>query len=234
MENKNYLLLASIIMILLTIYASLIYAPTVKDTADSTWSAPKVQRIFYFHMPFAIFAYLAFFIVFLSGILYLKKRDMKWDIIAFSSAEIGVVFCALGIILGIIWAKAEWDVYWDWGDMKLNTTLVLFLIYLAYLSIRGSIEEKEKRARLSAVYGIIGFAGVPLSYFSFYIWDEYLHSKVVSPGGGGLGSEMKITLIISMIAFLLLYFYLLLNRIELEKLSKRIEMIEERYKNERT
>ena len=141
MENKNYLLIASIIMILIAIYASLIYAPKVKDTKESEWSAPEVQRLFYFHMPFAVISYLAFFIVFLSSILYLKNRERKWDIFASSSAEIGVLFCFLGIILGIVWAKAEWGIYWDWGDMKLDTTLVLLLIYLAYLSIRGSIEE---------------------------------------------------------------------------------------------
>ena len=73
---------------------------------------------------------------------------------------------------------------------------------------------------------------MPLSYFSFYIWGEYLHSKVVSPGGGGLGSEMKITLIISMIAFLIFYFYILLNRIEIEKLKYKIKIIEEVLKNE--
>ena len=81
------------------------------------------------------------------------------------------MFCTFAIITGTIWAKAEWGVFWDWGDMKLNTTLVLWMIFIAYQSIRNSIDEKEKRARLSAVYGIIGFTGVPLSYFSFFIWE---------------------------------------------------------------
>ena len=227
MEIKNYLLPICMVMMLLTFYTSLIYAPTVRNTDDYSWTSPETQRIFYFHLPLAITSYLAFFIVFLSGIFYLQKKNIKWDIIASSSAEVGVLFCTLAIITGTIWAKAEWGAFWDWGDMKLNTTLVLWLIFIAYLSIRDSIDEKEKRARLSAVYGIIGFVGVPLSYFSFYIW-EYIHPKVVSPGGGGLKYEMRTALMISMFAFFIFYFYLLLKRISLYKISERIEIIEEK------
>lgn len=227
MEKKDYLLPICLIIMLLAIYASLIYAPTVKSTENYTWTSPETQRIFYFHLPLAITSYLAFFIVFLSGILYLQKKNIKWDIVASSSAEVGVLFCTLAIITGTLWAKAEWGMFWDWGDMKLNTTLVLWMIFIAYLSIRNSIDEKGKRARLSAVYGIIGFVGVPLSYFSFYIW-EYIHPKVVSPGGGGLKTEMRTALMISMFAFFIFYFYLLLKKIELEKLSERIEVIEEK------
>jgi len=226
MFKKDYLLPLCLVMMLLAIYASLIYAPEVKSTAGSSWTSPETQRIFYFHLPLAITSYLAFFIVFVAGILYLNKKDIFWDIVASSSAEVGVLFCTLAIITGTIWAKAEWGIFWDWGDMKLNTTLVLWMIFIAYLSIRSSIDEKGKRARLSAVYGIIGFVCVPLSYFSFYIW-EYIHPKVVSPGGGGLATEMRTALMISMFAFFIFYFYLLLKRIELETLLENIDIIEE-------
>ena len=226
MNKKEILLPLTLAMMLVAIYASMVYAPTVKDTGDYNWGAPETQRIFYIHLPLAITSYLAFFVVFVSGILFLKKKDAKWDIIAASSAEVGVLFCTLAIITGTIWAKAEWGVFWDWGDMKLNTTLVLWMIFIAYQSIRSSIEEKEKRARLSAVYGIIGFTGVPLSYFSFFIW-EYIHPKVVSPGGGGLNSEMRTALVLSMLAFFVFYFYLLSKRIDLENLKERVEIIEE-------
>lgn len=225
MNKQEILLPLSLILMLVAIYASLVYAPTVKDADD--YSAPETQRIFYFHLPLAITSYLAFFVVFVSGIMYLKQKDIKWDIIAASSAEVGVLFCTLAIITGTIWARAEWGVFWDWGDMKLNTTLVLWMIFIAYQSIRNSIEEKEKRARLSAVYGIIGFTGVPLSYFSFFIW-EWIHPKVVSPGGGGLNPEMRTALVISMLAFFVFYFYLLGKRIELERLTERVEIIEEK------
>ena len=227
MNKQEILLPLTLVMMLVAIYASLVYAPTVKDTDDYTWTAPETQRIFYVHLPLAITSYLAFFVVFVSGIMYLKQKDIKWDIIALSSAEVGVLFCTLAIITGTIWARAEWGVFWDWGDMKLNTTLVLWMIFIAYQSIRNSIEEKEKRARLSAVYGIIGFTGVPLSYFSFFIW-EYIHPKVVSPGGGGLNPEMRTALVISMLAFFVFYFYLLGKRIELERLTERVEIIEEK------
>ena len=227
MNKQEILLPLTLVMMLVAIYASLVYAPTVKDTDDYIWTAPETQRIFYVHLPLAITSYLAFFVVFVSGIMYLKQKDIKWDIIALSSAEVGVLFCTLAIITGTIWAKAEWGVFWDWRDMKLNTTLVLWMIFIAYQSIRNSIEEKEKRARLSAVYGIIGFTGVPLSYFSFFIW-EYIHPKVVSPGGGGLNPEMRTALVISMLAFFVFYFYLLGKRIELERLTERVEIIEEK------
>lgn len=226
MNKQKILLPVTLIMMLVAIYASLIYAPTV-DNEDNEWTAPKAQRLFYFHLPLAITSYLAFFVVFVCGILYLNNKDIKWDIIASSSAEIGVVFCTLAVMTGTIWAKAEWERYWDWSDMKLNTTLVLWMIFIAYQAVRSSIEEKGKRARLSAVYGIIGFAGVPLSYFSFYIWQT-VHPTVVSRGGGGLLTEMRTALILSMLAYFVFYFYLLFKRISLEHLNERVEIIEEK------
>ena len=116
MNQQKILLPLTLIMMLVAIYASLIFAPTVKDTDDYTWTAPETQRIFYVHLPLAITSYLAFFVVFVSGIMYLKEKNTKWDTIALSSAEVGVLFCTLAIITGTIWAKAEWGVFWDWGD----------------------------------------------------------------------------------------------------------------------
>ena len=150
------------IFVLLAVYTALIYTPVVDD---SGWNAPNAQKIFYFHVPAAWVSFVAFGVVFVASILFLRNSSKKWDTIAFCSAEIGVVFCTLAIVTGPIWGKVEWGVYWRWDDTKLTITFVLWLIYVAYLVLRGGVESEEK-SRLAAVFGIIGFVCVPLSFIS--------------------------------------------------------------------
>ena len=164
-----------------------------------------VQKIFYFHVPSAWISFLAFFIVFVSSIIYLAKKDRYWDIIASASAEIGVVFCSLVLITGPIWAKKAWGIAWTW-DAKLTSAVVLWLIYVSYLMLRNYVYDESKRANLSAVVGIIGFIDVPLVYLSTKWWRTQ-HPKQVIGGGenSGLDPKMLLTFIVCLIAFTLLF-----------------------------
>ena len=161
---------------------------------------PNNFKIFYFHLPIAISAYLSFAIVFVSSILYLRSKKQKWDMLSLSAAEVGVVFAFLTLVSGSIWGRSAWNAYWVSWDVRLNTSLILFLIYLSYLMIRQAVEEPEKRARLSAVFGIIGFISVPISFLSVRFYSK-IHPCVVPPcpsgGGGGIGGVVLYYLLIN-------------------------------------
>ncbi len=221
---KIILLIASVIFILLALYMAFIYAPMVEKSAG--WAAPMAQKIFYFHVASAWVSYLGFGIVFISSIAFLKTNSKNWDIIAFSSAEIGMVFCTLAIITGPIWAKAEWGEYWRWEDVKLFMTLVLWLIFIAYLALRSGVANSESTGRLAAVFGIMGFFCVPLSFAANRLWEQY-HPTVIAAPKASIQTPMTFALIIAVIAFTVFFFYLLLKRIELEKMRIKLEEMKE-------
>jgi len=166
-----------------------------------------VQKIFYFHVGTAWVAFFAFFIVFVFSILYLRTQKGKWDQIAAASAEIGTVFTTVVLITGPIWAKSSWNTWWTW-EPRLTTSLILWFIYLAYILVRSSVTEYEKKARLSAVFGIIGFIDVPIVFFSVRWWSVS-HPTLFAGGGMNLAPEMFLTLMVSVATFTLLYFYYL-------------------------
>lgn len=166
------------------------------------------QKIFYFHVASAWVGFFAFFVVFLGSIAYLKTRSKRWDILASSSAEIGVLFTTIVLVTGPIWARAAWNTWWNW-EPRLATTLILWFIYLAYLLIRASSVEEDKRGRFAAVFGIIGFLNVPLVFLSIHWWQSGLHPVVVESDRVGLPSSMLVTLIFSVVAFTFLYLYYL-------------------------
>jgi heme exporter protein C len=191
-----------------------------KPGKSAGWVAPHAQKIFYLHTPAAWASYVAFGVVFIASIMYLISGKLKWDIIGRSSAEIGVVLCTLAIVTGPIWAKPEWGVYWRWEDTKLLTTFILWLIFVAYVVLRTGIAG-EKEARLAAVFGIVGFVVVPLSFISSRIWQSLHPNPVGSPGG--MTPEAGMTLLVGVIAFTLLYIYIVLKRIELQKSIEEVE-----------
>ncbi len=208
------------VSILAALWAIFIYVPTEK-------TEQAVQRVMYFHVPSAWIAFFAFFIVFLCSILYLWKKEREWDIYAHASAEIGIVFCSLVLITGPLWGKPIWGVWWVW-DARLTSTLVLWLIYVAYLMLRAQSEPGSTRAKYAAVIGIVGFLDIPLIHFSVLWWNT-LHPdpKVLTGEGLGTGLEtpMFITLMISLAAFTLLYFLLMSLRVRLERMKDEIDRI---------
>jgi heme exporter protein C len=206
--------------VLTALAAIFIYVPT-----EQTEGA--VQRIMYFHVPSAWIAFFAFFIVFLCSILYLWKKDREWDIYAHASAEIGIIFCSLVLITGPLWAKPIWGRWWVW-DPRLTLTLVLWLIYVAYLMLRAQSEPGATRAKYAAVIGIVGFLDIPLIHFSVLWWRGFHpQPKIVTPEGIGTGMDtsMLATLMISLGAFTLLYFLLMSLRVRLERMKDEIDRI---------
>jgi len=178
-----------------------------------------VQRLMYVHVPAAWLAFLAFFIVFLMSVLYLIQRDLKWDRVAHASAEIGVVFTVLTLALGSMWGKPTWGVWWTW-DPRLTTTAIMLAIYVGYLAIRSFADDPDKRARWAAIVGIIGFANVPIVYLSV-IWWRTLHQPPSSPRS--VSPEILWTLLFNLLAFTLVYVYLMMRRIRLAKIEGELE-----------
>jgi heme exporter protein C len=199
------------------------------DDTSAGWVAPYAQKIFYLHTPAAWASYLAFGIVFVGSIIYLKNGSNKWDTIALSSAEIGVMFCTLAIVTGPLWAKPEWGVYWRWEDTKLLTTFVMWMIYLGYITLRLGMGGRSV-ARIAAVFGIIGFMAVPLSFISSRVWQS-LHPNPVGQSGG-LSSEAGMTLMLGVVAMSFLYFYLLKKRVELEETQHKVEELKDNMEGE--
>lgn len=211
------LLIASAVLMMASLYMVFVYVPTDKEMGI-------VQRIFYFHVPLAWVAFFAFFLVFLGSILYLRRREQKWDVFASSSAEVGVIFTTLVLITGSIWAKPIWGVWWTW-DARLTTALVLWLIYVAYFIVRGYISEEERRARFAAVVGIVGFIDVPIVALAITL------SRTQHPGPlifqGGLAPPMVFTLMVCIIAFTVFYFLLFTERISLKRSEDEIKRLKD-------
>ena len=195
------------LLFILSLYLIFWYVPTEETMG-------VVQRIFYFHVPLAWIAFLAFFIVFLCSILYLWRRDDRWDIIASSSAEIGVVFTTLVLITGSIWAKSIWGVWWVW-EPRLTTVLIMWLIYIAYLLVRSYTAQEPRGARFAAVVGIVGFFNVPITALAIALWRTQHPEAVILQGG--LAPSMMLALLVSLIAFTVLYCLLLMLRVSMKR-----------------
>jgi len=195
-------------MLAVAAYMAVFYAPREATMGDA-------QRIFYFHVPSAWVGFLAFGVVFVSSILYLAKRDDRWDMLAHASAEVGIVFTSLVLLTGPIWAKAAWGAYWVW-DARLTMTLVLWIMYVGYLMLRAATSSR-RIARLAAVTGIVGCVNIPLIYVSV-IWWRTMHPTLVVTESGGLDPAMLQTLMVALAAFTLLYAWLLLARLRLGQL----------------
>jgi heme exporter protein C len=185
-----------------------------------------VQRIFYLMVPMGWLAMLAFFIVFIGSIFYLVKREGKWDILAHSSAEVGIIFTTLALIVGAIWAKPIWGVWWSW-EPRLTATLVLWFIYLAYLMVRSFATEASQGARFAAVVGIIGFVDIPIIALATTLWRGMHPGAVIFQGG--LAPSMLLTLMVSIIAFTTLYLLLLIQKVSMKNDEIEIKRLKELY-----
>jgi len=196
-----------------SLYAAFIYAPTEAVMGP-------IQRIFYFHMGSVWVATIAFIIVFISSIQYLRKESRFWDVLALSSAEIGVLFITLTLITGSIWAKPVWGTWWTW-DPQLTTTFILWILYIVYLILRSSSGSDTKKAKYAAVFGIIAFLDLPLVYASARLMRGI--SPVVFGGrGGGIAPEMMVALLVTLVAFTFLFFLILRERIDIENMKDEI------------
>ena len=211
-SSDSLLLALDILLTLAAVTLIAVYVPTEEQMG-------VVQRIFYIHVPLAWVGFLAFFVVFVTSILYLWKRNEKWDFWAYSSAEIGILFTTAVLLTGPIWAKPAWGVWWTW-DMRLTTTLVLWLIYAAYLSVRSFAAEEGRSARFAAVIGIIGFTDVPIVAMAIALSRTQHPQYIIFEGG--LTFSMMLTLLVSIAAFTVLYIILLRLRASLRSMSDEV------------
>lgn len=207
------------ILMVVSILLVFAYAPQEKQMG-------LVQKIFYFHVPAAWNAFLAFAVTFVASIGYLWKRSEKQDSLAVSSAEIGLVFCTIVLVSGPIWAKGAWNTWWNW-EPRLTTTLILWLMYAGYLVLRTAFTDERKRT-YSAVLGILAFMNVPIVYFSVRWWGSVLHPvDVIKPSRVELDPRMRLAFFVSLFTFTLLYFYLLQLRHRIERMTQEADAIQQ-------
>lgn len=218
-KRKGILGAAALVFIIAGLYWGLVKAPPDAYQGDS-------QRIMYLHIPSILTAYLSFFLVFVGSCLYLWKREKRDDNLAHAAAEIGVLFTALTIIEGSIWGRPTWGVWWTW-DARLTLTAILLLIFIGYLMLRALVEDESRAASAAAILGIIGFLDIPLIHMSVYWWRT-LHQppSILRPDKvpwENIHPELLTALAINFVAFVLLYFYLLSNRLRLSEIREEIK-----------
>ena len=195
---KYYPILLAVLTLVLATAISLIFFHAPEEATLGI-----VQKIFYFHVPSAMHAYVGFFICLVGSLIYLFKPGSTWDIWARSGAEIGLFFCVMVLGSGPLWARQSWGTYWVW-DPRLTTTLLLFLIYFSYVLLLSFGSDREHNRRIAAVIGVLGFVNVPIIHFSVQKWRG-LHPTVLTSKGGGIHPDMRPAFIFSIIAFSLLF-----------------------------
>ncbi len=174
-----------------------------------------VQKIFYLHLPIAINTFLACLVTFIASVGYLWQRRQFWDDLAVSSAKVAVLLCSIVLLTGMIWGHSAWGRWWTWSP-RLTFSLVLWLLYVAYLVIRPSIESRERRALVSAVYGIVAFLDVPLVYLSVKLMPD------IHPTSIQLAPEMKLTLLLCFVSVTLLTVGLIAARYRLHRIESAV------------
>ncbi|HSM07533.1 MAG TPA: cytochrome c biogenesis protein CcsA [Gemmatimonadota bacterium] len=179
----------------------------------------EVQRLMYVHVPAAWTAFVAFFAVFIGSVLYLVQRDERADRVAASAAEVGVVFISLTLATGMLWGKPTWGVWWTW-DPRLTTTALLLAVFVGYLAVRGFADDPERRARWSAIVGILGFVQVPIVYLSV-VWWRSIHQPPSSPRS--VSSDILGTWMLNFAAFLLVFAWLTARRARAARLEAELE-----------
>ena len=189
----------------------------------------EVQRIFYLHVATAIGAFVAFTTVAVAGVVYLLRESRTADRIALAAAEVGLLFTSVTLVMGSIYGKGIWGTYWTW-DARLTSTLVLWLMYAAYLLVRRIASPGRQAARFAAVVGIVGALDIPVVYFSVKWWrTQHPDSVLVTPSGPALPAEMLYAFLVTLLATLFLGFVLGLVRYRLEVMSETVAItLEER------
>ncbi|PYX01997.1 MAG: cytochrome C assembly protein [Acidobacteria bacterium] len=183
----------------------------------------EVQRIFYYHAPSAWTAFLLFTVNFVASVVYLIRRSIKADILALVTAEVGVVFCTVVLVTGPLWARPVWGIWWTW-DIRLTSTLVLWLIYVSYLMLRR-FSSSGQTPLMAAVLAVFGALDVPLVYFSIWFFRTQ-HPQPVIGGGGSIDPKMLQVALINWAAFLCFAGLVCWSRYRLELLQREVEETE--------
>lgn len=218
----TYLDIFTSVLLLISVGMVFFYAPMEAVMGN-------VQRVFYYHVAVGWVGMLSFFTAVLAGILYLRSKDRKWDVFAQAAVEIGIVFIFLNIVTGSIWARPIWNTWWTW-DPRLTTATIMELIYFAYLMLRQGIEDPERRARFGAVYVILGFVSVPLTFFSARLFRT-IHPVVIGtnqPGAEGqfdMTPKMVQTFLFGLFTFTFVFVDLMWHRLRLGRFADQVEQL---------
>lgn len=206
------------VLMLAALYLALVWSPEAQGETPA-------YRIMYFHVPTAIMSYLGFFVVFAASILFLWSKDLVFDRVAVVGAELGVLFCGLMLVTGMVWGKQRWGAWWLW-EPRLTTALILLIIYVGYLILRNALDNQVTRARYAAVFGVIGFIDVPIVHYAIKMWGSIMHPVVIkSAAETGMDPRMMTALRVSMLAFLALFAALFLLRFRVENLSAEVARV---------
>ncbi|OQX64719.1 MAG: cytochrome C assembly protein [Anaerolinea sp. 4484_236] len=214
--------IASLILLAVAAYLALVFAPTERVMGE-------VQRVFYFHVATAWVGLLGFVAAGVTGIIYLRTQNLKWDLVEQAAVEISLVFFFLAIVLGSIWARPIWNTWWTW-DPRLTSASIVELIYLAYLMLRQGIDDPDRRARFGAVYTLVGAISVPITFLSIRLFRT-IHPVVIgsesakSSGGFSMTGDMKIAFFFALFAFTIIFIDLFWNRIRLGQLQQKVEQL---------
>ena len=192
-------------------------------TSPAEGDMGHLQKIMYVHVPAAWMTFLSFFVVLVFSARYLWTRRENDDLIAASAAEVGATFNGLTLLLGMIWGRPAWGVWWVW-DARLTSTLVLFLIFVGYLALRAFVDDAQQKARWSAAVGAIGALNVPIVYMSVKWWRT-LHQPPSSPET--LDPAYSMGLRLNAIALLLVMIYFIRKRYEIARLERAVEHMAE-------
>jgi heme exporter protein C len=225
----NVLSIATAISLVLAIGMALFYAGTDQQQG-------QVQRLFYVHVGGFTGGSTAFFLTVVAGIAYLRTRDPKWDRLAVASVEVGLPLMTITLLTGMAWARPIWNTWWT-GDPRLNSMMVMWLLYAAYLTLRGAIDSPERKMRYAAVYGILAFISVLYVFIVIRIRPDTLHPVVLGPSPvestakgtfGVKDPHMVITLSIGSVAWMLAAITLTWHRIRLENVAEQVRALKSR------
>ena len=226
MQDKPIILkvldIVSIIVLGISTYLALVFAPTELVMGD-------VQRVFYFHIGTAWTALLGFILAAVFSVVYLIKKDLKWDRLQVAAIEVSLVFFFITIVLGSIWARPAWNTWWTW-DPRLTTAAVTELIYIAYFMLRQGIDDPDRRARFGAVYALVGGISAPITFFAIRLFRT-IHPVVIGganaeeQGGFAMTADMRVAFFFALFAFTIIFVDLFWNRIRLGDLQDKVEQL---------
>lgn len=211
--GRRFLLLLGALWLVVAagLYAAFVVLPPVQTLGDS-------YRIFYVEFPSALTMYVAFTVTLAAGLLFLRRREPRWDRIAYASAKLGLLFTTLTLVTGSLWAGVSWGSYWNWDPVE-TTTLVLWFLFVGYFLLRRFVEDREAAARVAAVFSIFAYAGVPMTYISTRVGFS-LH-----PTSGTIGLEpaMRLAAWVMLAGFVGVYALLLRTDVSLSAMERAAE-----------
>jgi heme exporter protein C len=216
MKGRSAITVVAAALVFFAGYAALLIAPDERTMHE-------LMRIFYFHLSCWVAMFCALALAFIANIAWLATRNPKWDWLGVAGVEVGVVCCTGGLITGVLWGRPAWGIWWTW-DARLTTTFILWIMYISYLILRGLIEEPQRRASLSAIFGIFAFLDTPLVYASNRLWRTQHPAPVIMGGpDSGLDAMMGKVLVVCIISVVAMTVLVLIDRYRLERLRHELD-----------